>query len=178
MRTRGIDLAMPARSLIAEHTLEPESWYGLCPASGQQYPVTTYVAGLLMDQEDALARMRTERDRAAVATTVEHSAAVRPAPRTPTGEHEWFKERGPMTTTAEVLAALSAANHDIAEGMELARQAQEKFEVAAVKLQFVREQTVATFGLPQARGAIQACENAQQLGHVAIEEITAYMAVM
>jgi hypothetical protein len=186
---RGLSLETPAVDLIREHMLDPDSWFGLCPASNQAMPVTPELAEALYRSEITLLEMRAERARTAAQR--EHAAPV--PPPEPNGSTRWFQNsyegdpryHGPlgrtrltvvpetqgraMPSTAEVKAAIDAANTDIAEGMELARQAQTKCETGKVKLMWVKETTVDTLGVPQVAEAISELERAQQFIHIAIE---------
>ena len=186
---RGLTLEMPAADLIREHTVEPHSWFGLCPASNQEDPVKPEVAEHLHKAELALLAMLEQQQPPATVTTTTQAAPAAPPAR-------WFRnsergdprergplarpkltvlpEKGPMPTTAEVRAAIDAASTDIAEGMELARQAQEKMETAKVKLMWVKETTVDPLGVPQVSAAADGLETVQQLAHIAIENNQTY----
>lgn len=195
---RGLSLEVPAVDLIRQHDLDPDSWFGLCPASGQEYPASGRLTELLQVAEVTLLEMRAER--ALAAAQHEHGIAPARPPRERSGSPRWFRnseqgdprDRGPsarpkltvvpvpdtqgraMPSTADVKAAVDAANVQIAEGMELARQAQERMEIAKVKLMWVREMTVDTLGVPQVSAAVEQLETAQQLARIAIENNQTY----
>lgn len=47
----------PKRVLIKQHAVEPGSWFGHCPSSNQDWPLSERVAATIRAQEELYARM-------------------------------------------------------------------------------------------------------------------------
>lgn len=189
---KGLDLGTPPVVLIREHSLDPDSWFGLCPASNLSWPLSADERDALVEHARILGRMRESRaaaaDKAPRAQPLgQHSLWPRPDPE---GSHQMGlrpapkpKKRPPlrviekgdrMPSVAETLAAISRANEQIAEAQEATRLATIKWEDARSTLLWIRQNTVDPLGLPMVSQAIEACETAQQLGTPAIEANVTY----
>ncbi len=189
---KGFDLAHPAMNLIREHRLDPDAWFGLCPATSMHYPLNDEGRSALIGQARILDRMRKARadaaDKApAPAPIGEHSLWPKPNPH---GSHSMglresrdpkkryplrvIKEGDRMATVAETMAAIQRANEQIAQAQEATRLATIKWEDARATLLWLRQNTVDPLGLPAVAAAIDACETAQRLGTPAIEANVTY----
>ena len=136
----------PPSTLIEQHRLEPESQYGLCPASLQQYPLSEYAVEQLENVAVGLERMINERK---AGTTGTPSAPAPQHPKAPQPDErgqQWFgqgsgggRSNGPtalpkmesvptprgdnVASVAETKAAIATANQTIAEAQAATQNA-------------------------------------------------------
>ncbi|HYD28900.1 hypothetical protein [Brevundimonas sp.] len=141
------DADEPPSTLIEQHRLEPESQYGLCPASLQQYPLSEYAVEQLENVAVGLERMINERKAGTITAsgapaTPQHPKAPQPDER----GQQWFgqgsgggRSSGPtalpkmesvptptgdnVASVAETKAAIATANQTIAEAQAATQNA-------------------------------------------------------
>ena len=170
------------------HKVEPDAWFGTCPASVLGYPLMPSEQQMLDEQAEVFDRVneagerRTaeQRDPNVRATPVpEHPLTPRPFPSSgfisSTAPHERPKKTtrkgaGKVVTTAEVQAAISLARQQIEEANAAARTAADKYMEAHATLAGVAHAAASNdIGHASTREAASECESAIAHGQVAIE---------